>query len=133
MRLEQDAVFVDPAKMLQADPLKSAAVGQDGAVPHHESVQAADLLDQIDAGPQVQMVCVSQQDVGPDGVNVGGIEGFDGTLGRHGHECRRGHVAVGGVECSDASAAVVGFKGERFMMVDNRPDLQKAGLASWPM
>ena len=90
-------------------------------------------LDQIDAGPQVQMVCVSQQDVGPDGVNVGGIKGFDRTLGRHGHEGRRGHVAVGGVECSDASAAVVGFKGERFMMVDNRPDLQKAGLASWPL
>ncbi len=41
VRLERDAFLADATQRGQAEDLEAAAVGQDGPIPPHESVQAA--------------------------------------------------------------------------------------------
>src|SRR5579864_5129327 len=56
-------LFADPVLEARAQRknLKSAAVGDDRAVPTHEAVQSTELLDDLCSGPQEQVVRVGQQ------------------------------------------------------------------------
>ena len=83
--------FSDP--MLNA--LETAAVGEDGAGPGHEPMQTAQPLHCLDAGAQVQVISVAQDDSGSRGGNFLRGQGLDGGLGRHRHESRRCDNAVG--------------------------------------
>ena len=61
---ERDAVVVDAReRVAQREDLEAARVGQDRPVPAHEPVQAAELGDQLVAGPEVQVVGVAEQDL----------------------------------------------------------------------
>ena len=62
-RAEGDAVVVDRGDgVAEREHLEAAGVGEDRAVPRHEAVQAAELRDQVLAGPEVQVVRVGEQD-----------------------------------------------------------------------
>ena len=62
--------FGDLAQLCQAEHLKSAAVGQDGAVPAGELVQAAHVSHQLITGAQVQMVGVAQHHLCADVLQI---------------------------------------------------------------
>ena len=111
MRAERDAVVVDRAQVAQADHLVAAGVGQDRPVPGHELVQAAEALDALVAGPQVQVVGVAQDDLGADLVEVVGIERLDRGVGADRHEhaaSRRRRVASSGRPAARASTPSAG-------------------------
>ena len=63
MRGKGHALFLDLAKPRKGKHLKSAAVGQDRAVPAHELVEAAHLPHHIVAGAKVQVVGVGKLDL----------------------------------------------------------------------
>ena len=60
MGLEGHAVPVDFPQRGQRHDLEAPGVGQDGARPVHEAMQAAQARDPVGAGPQHQMVGVTE-------------------------------------------------------------------------
>ena len=60
--LEGDAVVFHPIDASERKHLKSARVGEDRSVPVHEPMQSSDFLHYLDAGTQVQVVGVRQND-----------------------------------------------------------------------
>jgi len=52
VRSELDPFFAQLTNRRERENLKPAGVGEHGAIPRHELVHAAKLLDQIDAGAQ---------------------------------------------------------------------------------
>ncbi len=61
--LEADAVVVDPERVREAEDLEAARVREDGAVPVHESMEPAGLLDDVGARAQEEMVGVREDDL----------------------------------------------------------------------
>ena len=89
--------------------MKAAAVRQDGAIPTHELVEAAQRLHRLVAGAEVQVVGVAQLDLAAQLVpQVESVDAaLDGGLGAHVHEHRRlYHAAVGTLELSPPGAAL---------------------------
>ena len=78
----------------QAVDLEAAAVGEDRAVPAHEAVQAAQLGDQVVAGPQGEMIGVAEDDLRAGFASWCGRQTLDGGLGADRHEHRRFDDAV---------------------------------------
>ena len=66
MALEGHALFLNLPDAGQGKDLEAAAVGQDGPVPRGEGVEAAGPAQDVEAGAQVEMVCVAQDDLGLD-------------------------------------------------------------------
>jgi hypothetical protein len=60
VRLEDDAFVGDLAQTGEAEDLVAAGIGEDGAGPGHEAMQAAELADQFVAGAQEEMVGVGR-------------------------------------------------------------------------
>ena len=56
--LEEDAVVVNLAEVFEAEALEASAVGEDGAVPAHEGVKAAELFQQVGSGAEEEVVGV---------------------------------------------------------------------------
>ena len=110
LRTHEDAVAVevrgkghallgDLAQLCEAEHLKSAAVGKDGAVPAGKLVQTAHLCHQLVAGTQMQMVGVAEHDLRTNVLQVMGRQAaLDGAGG--GNILERGglHRAVYGLE-----------------------------------
>jgi hypothetical protein len=71
---EVDAVFDDLADLGEAEDLESAAVGEDGQGPVHEAVEAAGGGQDLESGPDEEMVGVAQDDLGA------GFEEFRGSM-----------------------------------------------------
>ena len=64
---ERDAVVVDTRdRVAEREDLEPAGVGQDGPVPAHEAVEAAELPDELVAGPEMQVVGVAEEDLGAE-------------------------------------------------------------------
>ena len=83
----------------QGEHLEAAAVGEHGAVPAHEPVQAAHGLHHLVPGAQVEVVGVGQLHLAADLLQIqGGHRPLDGPLGAHIHEHRGLHRAVGAGE-----------------------------------
>ena len=74
---------------IQAEDLKPAAIGEQGAVPMHERVQPAETPDPFVAGAQVQVIGVGQNDLGAQALQLFRGHRLDCGLGAHGHEGRR--------------------------------------------
>ena len=71
----------------QREHLEAAAVREDRPVPGLEAVQAARGAERVQAGTQVEMVGVAQDDLRPDVfAQVPVIDALDGTDGPDGHE-----------------------------------------------
>ena len=64
VRLEPDALFgIYLATVAQREDLEAAAVGEDGAVPAVELVQTASLAKHLNAGAQIEVVGVAQNNL----------------------------------------------------------------------
>ena len=66
MRVERYAFLGNVAQLGKAEHLKSAAVGQDRAVPAGKLVQAAHIGNDLITGTQVEMIGVAQHDLCAD-------------------------------------------------------------------
>ena len=89
------ALLGDLAQLCEAEHLKSAAVGEDGAVPAGKLVQAAHIGYQLITGAQMQMVGVAEHYLGADLLQIlRGQAALDGTGGGNILEGRGLHRAV---------------------------------------
>src|SRR5689334_10317100 len=98
MGLEGDAILIDLAVMAEAEDLEAAAIGEHRTAPAYEAMQAAELLYEVGAGAQVEMISVAQDDSGLEGFQFVRRDRFDAGLGAHGHEHGGFEVAVRGGE-----------------------------------
>src|SRR5947209_19199969 len=89
-----NSVLAHAAQVFEAKDLIPAAVGQDGTVPCHETMQSTRLFDKIDARPQIQMVGIGQNDLGADLAQFMRGRCLNRSLGCYWHECRRLYRAV---------------------------------------
>ena len=83
-----DAVFVDGAQRGEREHLKAAGVGEDRPVPLHELVQAAQLANQLVAGPEVQVIGVGEDHLRVHRVQIVGVERLHRGERAHRHERR---------------------------------------------
>ena len=99
MRVERYAFLGNVAQLGKAEHLKSAAVGQDRAVPAGKLVQAAHIGYQLITGAQMQVVGVAEHYLGADLLQIlRGQAALDGTGGGNILESRGLHRAVHGLE-----------------------------------
>ena len=114
VRLEDAAFFGELAALGQREHLEAAAVGQDGPVPRGEGVEAARTAQDVQAGPQVEVVGIAQDDLGVYVFSqVLVVDAFDRTDRSHRHEDGRlDRSVVGG----DPAAAGLrgGVPGQKF-------------------
>lgn len=101
------AVFADAVQGAQRKDLVSAAVGEDGAVPCHEAVEAAEAADCFGAGAEHEVVSVGEDHFGSGVAEVLWGEAFYGAARAYGHEGRRLDVAVGCGERAPTCTGVV--------------------------
>ncbi len=109
---ERDAVVVDPRRVEQREDLEAARVGEQGARPAHEAVQAAELLDQLLAGPQVQVVGVAEDDLRAERLELERVERLHRGLRADRHEDGGLDGAVRELERGGARRAVDGVEHE---------------------
>ncbi len=102
MRLKRIPLLGNPGEFGQRENLKAAAVGQNRMVPVHEAVQAAEMVDHLASGPQIEMIRVAQNNLSPDRFQLLGGHGLDRGLSPHRHEDGRLDVAVAGGQQSRA-------------------------------
>ncbi len=98
MGLEGDAVFVELSQLGQRHDLIAAGIGEDRAVPVHETMQSPELGDALGAGAEHQMIGVGENDVGAGLAHVLGEHGLHRRAGADRHEGRR---ADGPTRCRD--------------------------------
>ena len=77
-----------------AKDLESARIGKDGAVPVHEVVEPAQLVDQILARTHAQVIGVGEHNLRAQRLDCLGGNALDVGLGSHGHEDGRLDIAV---------------------------------------
>src|SRR5512133_199652 len=89
-------------------------VGDDRPLPAHELVQSAEARDALVAGIEEQVEGVAEDDVVPEGSDLGRQHPLDRRLGRQGHEGGRADLAVGGAQHPGAGprAGVAGGDGQ---------------------
>ena len=85
-------------RVVVAEHLETARVGEDRAVPVHKLVQAAQLGDGVLAGAHGQVIGIGKHDLGAELLDGLGGNTLDVCLGAHGHKDRRLDVAVRGVQ-----------------------------------
>ena len=105
-RAKHDPVVRELHELLVAEDLEAAGVGEDRPVPLHELMKSAELADDVDAGTHGEVIGVGEHDMCPNLLERLREDALDRPLRAHGHEDRRGHVAMGGVE--DARARMGG-------------------------
>ncbi len=100
------ALFAALAQMVERVELKAPRIGEDGTVPAHEAMQAAELRDHVLAGPEVEVIGVRQDPVHAHPLQLLGREAADHRVGPHRKEGRRVELAVGRVQTADARGAL---------------------------
>ena len=111
VRTELDAVLLDLADFREAENLEAAAVGQNRPVPIHELVQPAGGADDVEAGPDVQVIGVAENDLRAHLAEFARVERLDAALRADGHEHRRLDDAVRGGQSAQARFGVrIGFE-----------------------
>src|SRR4030067_3491000 len=93
---EDGPIIGDLSQPGQAEDLVAAAIGDDGAVPAHEAVEAPHLSDDLHPRTQHEVVGIAQEDVGPQLSQPIGGEGLYRALAPHGGKAGGEHGAVGG-------------------------------------
>ena len=85
-----DALLPDLAQTCKGENLETAGVGQNGLVPGHKAVQAAQVADQPVAWPQMQVIGVGKLHLAADLRQILGAQtALDGSLGTDVHKHRR--------------------------------------------
>ncbi len=106
---EVDAIGGDFAEFGEGEDLEAAGVGEHGAAPGHEAVDAAHAGDEVVTGAEVEMVGVGEDDLraeagGAEGFEDALLDGLDGCGGADWHEDWCFDDAVREVEAGSASA-----------------------------
>ena len=104
VRAEVDALVGDFAQLSQAVDLEAAGVGEHGARPADEAVQAAHAADGFVARAEVEMVGVAEDDLCAEGFERVLRNGFDRACGADGHEDRGFDGLVGQMDLRATSA-----------------------------
>src|SRR5579884_865577 len=89
VRTKHGGMIVDLARRRQAVDLKTAAVGENGTVPAHEVMQAAQFSNHIVAGPQREVIGVAQNYLGSGVSNLIRCQSLDRGLRADRHKDRR--------------------------------------------
>ena len=108
VRTEDGGVVGDLARRGEAVDLEAATVGEDGAVPAHEAMQAAHLGDEVVAGTEGEVIGVAEDHVGAGRFELVRRQSLDGGLGADGHEDGRIDGAVRSVQPAEAGGAIGG-------------------------
>ena len=104
VRAEADAFVGDLAQGAEREDLEAAGVGEHGARPTDEAMQAAHAADGLVAGAQVEVIGVAEDDFGAERFERVLGDGFDGAGGADGHEDRGLDGAVGKMKLGAAAA-----------------------------
>ena len=87
MGVERDALLLDLAKVGQREDLKAARIREDGLVPAHEAVEAAEFVDRLIPWPYVKVIGVAERHLRVDAPQVvRGQAALDGSRRRDVHE-----------------------------------------------
>jgi hypothetical protein len=112
--LEDDATFFNFAQTGETEDLEAAGIGKDGIGPGHETVEAAQLADELMPRPEEKMIGVGEQNLDPEVVREITLgQPLDSRLRADGHEDGRFDSSVRRVEKPGASAGVRAF-GDNF-------------------
>jgi hypothetical protein len=93
--------------MREREDLEAARVGEDRPVPAREAMQAAVRFDDLQAGAQVQVEGVAEDDLGAERADLFGQHALHRAIGAHGHEGGRFHGAARKMQAAAARGAVV--------------------------
>src|SRR5689334_14913573 len=93
--LKMDAILGEFAKRAKAKDLKAAAVSQNSAIPGHELMQTAELVDEGMGRAQVEMICISENDCCAQLFERLLGQSFNGTLCANRHKDRRFYYSMG--------------------------------------
>jgi hypothetical protein len=86
MRAETDAFVGDLTKRAERKDLKAAGVGEQGAGPTDEAMQAAEPADGLVSGAEIEVIGVAENDFCAEGFERVLGDGLDGSGGADGHE-----------------------------------------------
>ena len=99
MGAEQNAIVGDFAKIVEAEDLEAAGIGEDGPRPGHEAVETAEALDAFVTGTKKQMVGVGEDNFRVEfRFQIALGESFDRGLCADGHEYRSFDNAMRGMQ-----------------------------------
>ena len=104
VRAEAHAVIAHLAQFVEREDLKAAGVGEQGVRPTDEFVQAAHAADGLVSRTQVEVIGVTEDDLGAERFQRVLRDGLDRSLCADGHEDRSFHGLMRKVETSAASA-----------------------------
>jgi hypothetical protein len=113
MGAEADTFVGELAELGEREDLEASAIGEHGAGPADEFVQASESGDEVMAGAEVEMVGVAQDDLralllGPQFFEDLLGDGFDRALRAYGHEDRGFYGLMREVDARAAGAGGVG-------------------------
>ncbi len=138
MGAELNALVGDFAQLRKRENLESAGVGEHGAGPTDEFVQAAHAADGLVAGAQVEVIGVAEDDLCAEGFEDVLGDGLDGACGADWHEdgCldglmgqvegRAASAGGGGVEQVEVEAHLL-ILSVRFGGVEGAPEVSLEG------
>jgi hypothetical protein len=86
---ELDAVLIDASQSFEGEHLEAAGIGEDGTIPRHEAMEAAQLAHHVVTGSQMEVVRVGQDHPRTSAPEVLRVERLDGAEGSNRHEHRR--------------------------------------------
>ena len=129
VRTKGRALLGDLGQLLQAEDLESAAIGEDGPIPVHKLVQAAETPDQLMAGPDIEMIGITEDNLG---IHLGQVFRGDGlhraqSAHRHKYRGLKGSMFGGHLAPTGGTAGGVTMKGKRGVIWHGK----KAGKMTW--
>lgn len=112
MRTEHDPIFIDPSKIRKAEDLVPATICEDRPLPGCKPVQPACLFKNLASRSEIQMVSISQDNLGAEFNKFSWLDGLHSTLRSDGHENRRLDLAMVRQEFPSPSLSVCMFQKE---------------------
>ena len=84
--VESRPLFTDAHQWTKRNHLKAARVGKHRLTPRRELVQTAESFDPLMSRPQVEVICVRQDDLCADAMQIIWVERLHGGIGADRHE-----------------------------------------------
>src|SRR4051794_9512891 len=94
MRTELDTMRLDFTYRSQAENLETAAIGQDGSGPIYKAVQTARRANDVQPGADVEMICISKNDLCPHLAQFSRVNCLHTALCADRHEYGRIHYSM---------------------------------------
>src|SRR5208282_857250 len=111
MRIELDAVWFDFPDSGKAENLVTAAVGENRQFPVHEPMQPASGANDVESGPDVEVIGVAEDDLRTHFAEFARVERLDAGLRANRHEYGCFDNAVRGGQSSESRLGLrIGFE-----------------------